>query len=107
MPLDVSWSANHCISIPKPITDVLNSDKRVSVGEESSPSSTIGDFAYIKHYSHAIHEEDRLPSRLTNDEEQIRNGIPKQSKQSSRLLQELLMMTAENSRDAGEEILFL
>lgn len=61
----------------------------------------------MKRYSHALHEEHRLPSRLTNDEEQIPNGIPKQSKQSSRLLQELLMMTAENSCDAGEEILFL
>ncbi|KFO88993.1 Centrosomal protein KIAA1731, partial [Buceros rhinoceros silvestris] len=79
--------------------NVSFADKRVSVGEESSPSSTIGEFAYVKRYSHALHE-DRLPSRLTNDEEQIPNGIPKQSKQSSRLLQELLMMTAENSCDA-------
>ncbi|NWR66611.1 CE295 protein, partial [Bucorvus abyssinicus] len=74
--------------------------KIFSVGEESSPSSTIGEFAYVKRYSHALCEEDRLPSSLTNYEEQVLNGIPKQSKQSGRLLQELRMMTAENSCDS-------
>ncbi|NXV93973.1 CE295 protein, partial [Calonectris borealis] len=68
-------------------------------GGESSPISTIGAFANVKHYSHALHEEGRLPSRITNYKEQISNGSPRQSKQSSRLLQDL-MMTAENSYDS-------
>ncbi|XP_074996240.1 centrosomal protein of 295 kDa isoform X2 [Calonectris borealis] len=69
-------------------------------GGESSPISTIGAFANVKHYSHALHEEGRLPSRITNYKEQISNGSPRQSKQSSRLLQDL-MMTAENSYDSA------
>ncbi|KAK1202639.1 CE295 protein, partial [Pygoscelis papua] len=75
-------------------------DKTDSVGGESSPISTIGEFAYMKCYSHAFREEGRLPSSITNYEEQISNGSPRQSKQLSRLLQEVLMMTAENSCDS-------
>ncbi|NXK08448.1 CE295 protein, partial [Herpetotheres cachinnans] len=73
-------------------------DKTDSVGGESSVS-TVGEFAHVKHYSHALHEEGRLPSSITN-EEQISNRSPTQSKQSSRLLKEVLMMTAENSCDS-------
>ncbi|XP_075347213.1 centrosomal protein of 295 kDa isoform X1 [Mycteria americana] len=77
-------------------------DKTDSVGGESSPISTIGEFAYVKCYSHALHEEGRLPLSITNYKEQICNGSPRQSKQSSRLLQEVLLMTAENSYDSAQ-----
>ncbi|NXT31799.1 CE295 protein, partial [Pelecanoides urinatrix] len=69
-------------------------------GGESSPISTIGAFAYVKHYSHALHEEDRLPSSIKNYKEQLSNGSSRQSKQSSRLLQEVLMVNAEKSYDS-------
>ncbi|NXJ45743.1 CE295 protein, partial [Spizaetus tyrannus] len=69
-------------------------DKTVSVGGESSPTSTIGEFAYVKCYSHALCEEGTLLLSITKYEEQIPNGSPRQSKQSSRLLQEVLMVTA-------------
>ncbi|NWH55776.1 CE295 protein, partial [Geococcyx californianus] len=68
-------------------------DKMGSVGEESSLISTTGELAYVKCCSN---EEGRLRLSVANREEQISNGSPKQSKQSSRLLQEVLMMT-ENS----------
>ncbi|XP_074773436.1 centrosomal protein of 295 kDa [Athene noctua] len=83
-------------------SDDLNSDKIDSVDEESSPISTIGEFANVKCYSHALREEGRLPSSITNYEEQISNGSPRQSKQSSRLLQQVLLMTAENSYDSAQ-----
>ncbi|NXO57153.1 CE295 protein, partial [Aramus guarauna] len=75
-------------------------DKTDSVCGEFSPISTIGEFAYVKHYSHALHEEGRLPLNIANCEEQISTRSPKQSKQSSRLLQEVLLMTAENSYES-------
>ncbi|NXT19471.1 CE295 protein, partial [Syrrhaptes paradoxus] len=74
-------------------------DKTDSVGSKS-PISTTGELAYMKRYSHAPHEEGRSPLSITNCEEQTSNGSPRQSKQSSRLLQEMLMMTAENSYDS-------
>ncbi|KFW91377.1 Centrosomal protein KIAA1731, partial [Phalacrocorax carbo] len=74
-------------------------DKTDSVGGES-PISTTGEFAFVKRYSHALHEEGRFPSSITTYEEQTSNGSPRQSKQSSRLLQEVLMTTAENSYDS-------
>ncbi|KAM6098544.1 centrosomal protein of 295 kDa isoform 2-T2 [Theristicus caerulescens] len=76
-------------------------DKTDSVGGESSPISTIEESAYVKCYSRALHGEGRLPSSITNYEEQISNGSPRHSKQSSRLLQEVLMVTGENSYDAA------
>ncbi|NXN12145.1 CE295 protein, partial [Indicator maculatus] len=75
-------------------------DRKDSVGRETSPVATTGEFAYLKLYSHAPHEEGRLPSSVTNYQEQICNGSPRQSKQSSRLLQEVLLLTAENSYDS-------
>ncbi|NWI23994.1 CE295 protein, partial [Sula dactylatra] len=72
-------------------------DKTDSVGGESSPISTIGEFAFVKRYGHALREEGRLPSSITNYKEPTSNGSPRQSKQSSTLLQEVLMMTGENS----------
>ncbi|NWQ95367.1 CE295 protein, partial [Burhinus bistriatus] len=75
-------------------------DKTGSVGGESSPISTIAEFAYVKHCNHAFCEESRLPSSITNYKEQTSIGSPRQSKKSSRLLQEVLMMTAENSYDS-------
>ncbi|XP_051464974.1 centrosomal protein of 295 kDa isoform X2 [Apus apus] len=77
-------------------------DKTGSVGGESSPISTIGEFACVKCYSHASHEEGRLPSTLTNYEQQISNESSRQTKQSSRLIQEMLKMTAENSCDSAQ-----
>ncbi|NXC75517.1 CE295 protein, partial [Anhinga anhinga] len=73
-------------------------DKKDSVGGESSPISTTGEFAFVN--SHTVREEGRLPSSITNCEEQISSGSPRQSKQSSRLLQEVLLTTAENSYDS-------
>ncbi|NXG57543.1 CE295 protein, partial [Hemiprocne comata] len=75
-------------------------DKTASVAGEYSPSSTTGEFAYVKRFSHALNEEGRLPSSVTNYEEQISNGSSRQTRQSSRLLQEVLRMTAENSCDS-------
>ncbi|XP_075583661.1 centrosomal protein of 295 kDa isoform X1 [Pelecanus crispus] len=75
--------------------------KTDSIGGESSPVSTIGEFAYVKHYSHALHEG-RLPSSIMKYEEEVSNGSPRQSEQSSRLLREVLMMTAENSYDSAQ-----
>ncbi|KFP21686.1 Centrosomal protein KIAA1731, partial [Egretta garzetta] len=75
-------------------------DKTDSVGGESSPISTIGEFEYVKRYSHARHEDGRLPLSITTYEEQMSNGNPRQSKQSSGLLQEVLTMTAKNSYDS-------
>ncbi|XP_075273455.1 centrosomal protein of 295 kDa isoform X2 [Opisthocomus hoazin] len=75
-------------------------DKTDSVGGESSPISTIGEFAYVKCYSRALHEGGRLPVRITNYEEQIFNRSPRQRKQPTRLLQEVLLLTAENSSDS-------
>ncbi|XP_010122653.1 PREDICTED: centrosomal protein KIAA1731-like, partial [Chlamydotis macqueenii] len=77
-------------------------DKTDSVGGESSSISTIGDLAYVNHYGHTFHEEGRSPSSITNKKELISSGSPRQSKQSGRLLQEVLMMTAENSYDSGQ-----
>ncbi|NXG75722.1 CE295 protein, partial [Baryphthengus martii] len=75
-------------------------DRTDSFGQESSPISTTEEFAYVKRYSHALREEGRLPSSMMNSKEQISNGSPRQSKQSSRLLREVLLMTAENSSDS-------
>ncbi|XP_074937274.1 centrosomal protein of 295 kDa isoform X1 [Phalacrocorax aristotelis] len=76
-------------------------DKTDSVGGES-PILTTGEFAFVKRYSHALHEEGRFPSSITTYEEQTSNGSPRQSKRSSRLLQEVLMTTAENSYDSAQ-----
>ncbi|NXD83095.1 CE295 protein, partial [Halcyon senegalensis] len=80
--------------------NIYFADKTDSVSRESSPISTTGEFVYVKRYSHALREEGSLPSSITNRKEQISTGSPRQSKQSSRLLREVLMMTAENSPDS-------
>ncbi|KAM6382970.1 centrosomal protein of 295 kDa isoform 3-T3 [Alca torda] len=82
--------------------NISYADKTDSVGGESSPISTTEKFAYGKHYSHAFHEEGRLPPSVTSYRKQISNGSPRQSKQSSRLLQDVLMMAAENSCDSAQ-----
>ncbi|NXX11921.1 CE295 protein, partial [Podargus strigoides] len=79
------------VDTPKSCT-ISFADKTDSVGGES-PILTTG-------YSHALHEEARLLSSITNYEEQISSRSPRQSKQSSRLLQEVMMGTAENSYDS-------
>ncbi|KFV16748.1 Centrosomal protein KIAA1731, partial [Tauraco erythrolophus] len=75
-------------------------DKPDSVGGESPSSSAAGESEYMKRYSHALHEECRLPSSMTNYEEQTSDGSPRPSKKSSRVLQEVLVMTAETSCDS-------
>ncbi|XP_066845984.1 centrosomal protein of 295 kDa isoform X2 [Anser cygnoides] len=70
--------------------------KTDSVGGESSPTSTVGEFAYVKCYSPALRKDGRSPGSTTNYEEQISSESPRQRKQSG-LLQELLLMSAENS----------
>ncbi|XP_042648365.1 centrosomal protein of 295 kDa isoform X2 [Tyto alba] len=77
-------------------------DKTDSVGGEASPILTTAEFAHVKRYGHAVCEGGRLPLSITNYEEQISNGSPRQSKQSSRLLQEVLLMTAEKSYDSAQ-----
>ncbi|XP_061199614.1 centrosomal protein of 295 kDa isoform X2 [Neopsephotus bourkii] len=67
-----------------------------SVGGESSPISTTGEFSYVKCYSHK--EGRRLPSSITNSEEQISSG----SSRPSRLLQEVLLLTAESSHSSDQ-----
>ncbi|NWU83059.1 CE295 protein, partial [Onychorhynchus coronatus] len=74
-------------------------DKADSGGGEPSPISTIGEFARVKRCSPTL-REGRLPSSVTNYEEQTSNGSPRQSKPSGRLLQELLTMAAETSYDS-------
>ncbi|NXY17858.1 CE295 protein, partial [Atrichornis clamosus] len=66
---------------------------------ETSPISTTGEFACVKHSSHALHEG-TLPLGMTNYEGKSSNGSPRQTKPSGRLLQELLMMAAETSYDS-------
>ncbi|NXL92440.1 CE295 protein, partial [Alectura lathami] len=73
--------------------------KTDSLGGESSPVSTVGEFAYMKGYSDARHKEGRLPGSIASCEEQISSESPRQSKKSG-LLQEVLLMTAENSSDS-------
>ncbi|NXJ58955.1 CE295 protein, partial [Rostratula benghalensis] len=77
--------------------NVSYADKTDSVGGESSPLLTTGKF--VKHYSRVFHGEGRVPLGITNYKEQISNGSPGQSKQSSGLLQEVLV-TAENLHDS-------
>ncbi|NXK22423.1 CE295 protein, partial [Arenaria interpres] len=79
--------------------NVSYADKTDSVGGES-PILTTGKFASVKHYSCAFPEEGRFPLSITNYKERICNRSPRQSKQSRRLLQEVLMMTAENLSDS-------
>ncbi|NXI89355.1 CE295 protein, partial [Psophia crepitans] len=75
-------------------------DKTDSVDGESSPIPTIGEFERVKRCSHVLREEGRLPLNLANYKEQISTGSPRQSKQSGRLLQEMLLLTAENPYDS-------
>ncbi|NXN28805.1 CE295 protein, partial [Nycticryphes semicollaris] len=80
--------------------NVSYADKTPSLGGESPPVLTTGKFASVKHHSRGFHGEGRFPLSITNYEEQISNASPRQSKQSSSLLQEVLMMTVENSPDS-------
>ncbi|NXL58688.1 CE295 protein, partial [Chordeiles acutipennis] len=57
-------------------------DKTDSLGGESSLILTLGEFLCVNPYSHALHEEGRLPSSVANYKEQISNGNPRQNKQS-------------------------
>ncbi|XP_032063483.1 centrosomal protein of 295 kDa [Aythya fuligula] len=75
--------------------------KTDSVGEESSPMSTVGEFAYVKCYSPALRKDGRSPGSITSCEEQTSGESPRQRKQSG-LLQELLLMSAENSCDSAQ-----
>ncbi|XP_004938927.2 centrosomal protein of 295 kDa isoform X1 [Gallus gallus] len=75
--------------------------KTDSVGGEPSPISTVGEFAYRKCYGDALHEEGSSPGSITSCEQQISVESPRQSKQSG-LLQELLLMSTENSYDSAQ-----
>ncbi|NXS96964.1 CE295 protein, partial [Jacana jacana] len=79
---------------------VSYADKMDSVGGESSPFLTPGKFGSVKGCRPVFHGEGRFPLSRTKDEEQISRGSPRQSKELSSLLQEVLMMTAENSHDS-------
>ncbi|XP_039574506.1 centrosomal protein of 295 kDa isoform X1 [Passer montanus] len=68
---------------------------------ETSQVSTSGEFACVKHHSHAL-REDAFPLGITHYEGKASNGSPRQSSPSGRLLQELLMMAAETSCDSAQ-----
>ncbi|KFV86070.1 hypothetical protein N308_11861, partial [Struthio camelus australis] len=66
-------------------------DKVDSAGGESSPISAVGESACVSCYNRAVHKDGRLPGSVTNREEQIPSESPRENKQSSRLLKEILM----------------
>ncbi|NXS89734.1 CE295 protein, partial [Erpornis zantholeuca] len=66
---------------------------------ETSPISASGEFACVKHDSHAL-RGCTFPLGITNYEGKASNGSPRQTDPSGRLLQELLMMAAETSYDS-------
>ncbi|KFP06028.1 Centrosomal protein KIAA1731, partial [Calypte anna] len=72
-------------------------DKTASFGGESFPILRTGEFAFVKRHSRSHAEDGSSPSSIRSYQEQILHGSPRQSKQTSRLLQEVLRMTAENS----------
>ncbi|NXB68960.1 CE295 protein, partial [Struthidea cinerea] len=74
-------------------------DKTDGATGETSPISASGEFACVKHHSHALHE-DTFPLGITNYEGKAPSGSPRQTNPSGRLLQELLMMAAETSYDS-------
>ncbi|NXO33890.1 CE295 protein, partial [Locustella ochotensis] len=76
------------------LADKTNDDTR-----ETSLISTSGEFACMKHHSHALHE-DTFPLGITNYEGKASSGSPRQTNPSGRLLEELLMMAAESSYDS-------
>ncbi|NWR50844.1 CE295 protein, partial [Regulus satrapa] len=65
----------------------------------TSPIFTSGVSACIKCRSHALHEG-TFPVGLTKYEGKASSGSPRQTNPSGRLLQELLMMSAETSCDS-------
>ncbi|NXH22611.1 CE295 protein, partial [Bucco capensis] len=76
-----------------------SADKTDSGGGDSAPILTPGEFAHVQKYSHALHEDSSLPLSITNYEEQSSPGSSRPAKQSSRLLQDMLLLTAEYSCD--------
>ncbi|NXM84499.1 CE295 protein, partial [Oenanthe oenanthe] len=66
---------------------------------ETFPLSTSGEFGCVKRHSHALHEG-TFPLGIPNYEQKASNESPKQTDPSGRLLQELLMMSAETSYDS-------
>ncbi|XP_053790250.1 centrosomal protein of 295 kDa isoform X3 [Vidua chalybeata] len=83
------------------LADVLNSDKTDDGTGETSQISASGEFACVKHYSHALHEG-TFPLGITNYDRKASNGSPRQTNPSGRLLQELLMLAAETSCDSAQ-----
>ncbi|NXW54884.1 CE295 protein, partial [Eurystomus gularis] len=81
-------------------SNISFADKTNYHGGEYSPVLALGELAYVKRHRCALREEGELPLSMTNYKEQICNGSLRQSKQSRRLLQEVLMMTAETSDDS-------
>ncbi|XP_015707768.2 centrosomal protein of 295 kDa isoform X1 [Coturnix japonica] len=75
--------------------------KTDSVGGEPSPISTAGESAYRKCCGDALHEEGMSPGSITSYGQQISVESLKQSKQPG-LLQELLLMSTENSYDSAQ-----
>ncbi|XP_030310508.1 centrosomal protein of 295 kDa [Calypte anna] len=77
-------------------------DKTASFGGESFPILRTGEFAFVKRHSRSHAEDGSSPSSIRSYQEQILHGSPRQSKQTSRLLQEVLRMTAENSFSSAQ-----
>uniref|UniRef100_A0A8C3QEM5 ALMS motif domain-containing protein n=1 Tax=Cyanoderma ruficeps TaxID=181631 RepID=A0A8C3QEM5_9PASS len=68
---------------------------------ETSLISTSRKLACVKHHSHALHEGS-FPLGITHYEGKASNGSPRQTSPSGRLLEELLMMTAETSYESAQ-----
>ncbi|XP_068037609.1 centrosomal protein of 295 kDa isoform X2 [Anomalospiza imberbis] len=83
------------------LADVLNLDKTDDGTRETSQISASGEFACVKHHSHALHEGS-FPLGITNYDRKASNGSPRQTNPSGRLLQELLMLAAETSCDSAQ-----
>ncbi|KFP83542.1 Centrosomal protein KIAA1731, partial [Apaloderma vittatum] len=80
--------------------NVSFADKTGSVGGGSSPISTIGEFLHAKRYRRALPEAGSFHCSTASCDQQLSGGSPRQSKESSRLLREVLLLTAENSCDS-------
>ncbi|NXC86491.1 CE295 protein, partial [Cercotrichas coryphoeus] len=66
---------------------------------ETFPFSTSGEFVCVKRHNHVL-REGTFPLGITNYGGRASNETPKQTNPSGRLLQELLMMSAETSYDS-------
>ncbi|NXC04362.1 CE295 protein, partial [Orthonyx spaldingii] len=86
------------IDTPKSCS-LSSADKTDDGTGEISRISTSGEFAFVKRHSHALYGGS-FPLDITKCEGKTSIGSPRQTNPSGRLLQELLMMSAETSYDS-------